>query len=185
VLFRSLRPARPWSAGDDNGCCRGDDGAAGTSVQPRGRLRVERRFDVAPSKVFDAWLNPEIAAQWLFATATRKMADVEIDARVHGTFRFANRFERSTIEYRGTYVELIPYRGLVFTLALPSDPATITRVRVEIVPTNQGAYLTLTHQDVPLDDVSYFERRWTGILYGLGETLDALSEDSTISRSDQ
>jgi hypothetical protein len=33
--------------------------------------------------------------------------------------------------------------------------------------------LRLTHENVPRDHASYVEGRWTGMLYGLGVTLDS------------
>jgi hypothetical protein len=33
----------------------------------------------------------------------------------------------------------------------------------------------LVHENVPRDRASYLEERWTGILYGLGVTLDSAS----------
>jgi uncharacterized protein YndB with AHSA1/START domain len=29
-------------------------------------LKMTRRFDVAPERVFDAWLNPDMMRKWLF-----------------------------------------------------------------------------------------------------------------------
>ena len=54
-------------------------------------IRITRRFAAPAADVFDAWLDPEIAGQWLFATASRPMTHVEIDARVEGAFRFAEQ----------------------------------------------------------------------------------------------
>ena len=32
-------------------------------------IHVTRRFDAAPERVFDAWLDPETARKFLFATS--------------------------------------------------------------------------------------------------------------------
>ena len=58
---------------------------------PLPAVRVRRRFGTSPKRVFDAWIDPGVAGKWLFATASRPMTDVEIDARVPGSFRFADR----------------------------------------------------------------------------------------------
>src|ERR1700719_2247880 len=66
-------------------------------------LRLTRRLDAPPQRVFDAWLDPPLAARWLFATASRPIAHVEIDARVGRRFRFVDRDHGDAIEYVGEY----------------------------------------------------------------------------------
>lgn len=43
-------------------------------------VRVSRRYGSAAEEVFDAWLDPTKARQFLFATDTGKMVRVDIDA---------------------------------------------------------------------------------------------------------
>src|SRR5450755_2174570 len=45
-------------------------------------IRVKKRYDAPSRCIFNAWLDPEVAGKWLFATASRPMAHVEIDGRV-------------------------------------------------------------------------------------------------------
>ena len=150
-----------------------------TMVRPRAKtarraaIRVTRRFHAPPHRVFDAWLDPEVAGKWLFATASHPMARVEIDARVGGSFRFVDQRDGETTEHTGEYVEIVPHRRLAFSLSVEKRPHVITRVMVEIVPVKNGCALTLTHENLPPDYASRSEGRWTGILYGLGVTLDS------------
>jgi len=146
-------------------------------------LRVTRRYDAPSPRVFNAWLDPEVAARWLFATASRPMAHVEIDARVEGSFSFVDRRDGKIIEYTGEYIEIVPHRRLVFTLSMEEHPSVITRVIVEIAPLKKGCELKLTHENVPQDRASHIEGRWTGILYGLGVMLDSASTAFTTIRS--
>jgi uncharacterized protein YndB with AHSA1/START domain len=142
-------------------------------------IRITRRFSAPPERVFDAFLEPEVAGRWLFATALRPMTDVEIDARVGGSFRFAERRDDEIIEHRGEYVEIVPHRRLVFTLSMADRPRAITRVTVEITPRKTGCELALTHEKMPPDYANHTEGRWTGVLYGLGMTLDSRARRST------
>jgi uncharacterized protein YndB with AHSA1/START domain len=135
-------------------------------------LRVTKRYRAPPARVFCAWTDPAIAGTWLFATASRSMARVQIDARVGGAFRLMDERDGEVIEYAGDYVEVSPYRRLVFTLLLPEQRRASTRVIVEIVPHETGSSLTLLHENVPAELASHIKARWTGILYGLGVTLD-------------
>jgi uncharacterized protein YndB with AHSA1/START domain len=134
-------------------------------------LRLTWRFDAQPQRVFDAWLDPPFAARWLFATALRPIAHVEIDARIGGGFRFVDRDEGNTLEYAGEYTEIVPKGRLAFTLVMPCAEPTITRVTVAIRSLNRGSGLNLIHENVPSVTASYVNDRWTGILYGLDVTL--------------
>ena len=125
--------------------------------------------------MFNAWLDPDVASRWLFATATRPIERIEIDARVAGTFRLIERREDGRVEHCGEYVEIVPHRRLVFSLVLADRPRILTRASVEIEPRATGCRLSLMHENVPFDLVSSTEARWTGILYGLGVTLDSFA----------
>ncbi len=137
----------------------------------RTAIRVSRRYRAPPERVFDAWLDPEVARRWLFATAERPMARVAIDARVAGSFRLEDDRAGAAIAYAGEYTEIVPPRRLAFTLSAEHHPRAVTQVRVEIVPRETGCGVTVTNENVPRDYASGTEARWTGILYGLGETL--------------
>ena len=152
------------------------EGQLRPTFEGRAAVRVTRRFSEPPERVFNAWLDPEVAGQWLFATALRPMTDVEIDPRVGGSFRLAERWDGEIIEHAGEYVEIVPNRRLVFILCRADRPRATTRVTVAITPLKTGCELDLTHEQMPFDDANYVEGRWTGILYGLGVALDARSD---------
>ena len=141
-----------------------------STEQPK-PIRVTSRFRAAPERVFDAWLDPDLAGKWLFATASRPMRHVRIDARVAGSFYIAE--QRGRAGHTGEYVEIVPRRRLVFVLRTEDHPDVRTRVTVEIAPVKSGSELTLIHENVPPEHASETAGRWTGILYGLGLTLTA------------
>ncbi|MGH7291410.1 MAG: SRPBCC family protein [Myxococcota bacterium] len=136
-------------------------------------VRVVHRFSASPERVFDAWLDPKRAGQWLFATPQGEMVRVEIDARVGGSFAFVDRRDGEDVEHIGTYLELDRPRRLVFTFGVPKFSAETTRVVVEILPVGAGCELTLTHEGVLPDYASRTQAGWTSILDGLARTLTA------------
>jgi uncharacterized protein YndB with AHSA1/START domain len=142
------------------------------SKQQPTAIRLTRCFDEPPRRVFDAWLDPGLAGRWLFATASRPMTHVEIDARVGGGFRLADRRNGASTEHRGRYLEIVPHRRLVFTLR---EERRSTRVTVEINRRRRGCELCLSHENLPPERAHDTEARWTGMLYGLGETLASRS----------
>ena len=136
-----------------------------------GIVRITRRFRASRERVFDAWLDPAIAGQWLFATALRPMARVTLDARVGGSFCFMYRDNGQDIARTGNYLEIVRPRRLCFTLASENRKRAMTRVTVEITRLPTGCELGVTHEDVPPDCAVQTKNRWEGMLYGLGETL--------------
>jgi uncharacterized protein YndB with AHSA1/START domain len=148
------------------------NGRSRSTPEPADVIRLARRFSAPAEHVFRAWLDPDVAGRWLFATALHR-SDANIDPRVGGSFRFAERLDGRRTEHAGRYLEIVPHRRLVFTLALPDRPRAVTRVTAEISPLRTGCELALTHEHVPPDRAHETEARWTGVLYGLGETLRA------------
>ena len=140
-------------------------------VARRSSLRVARHFDDAAARVFDAWLDPVLARQWLFATATRPIACVEIDARVGGAFCFSEWHDGALVAHAGRYVEIEPHTRLAFTLSSHMHGHAQTHVEVSIDARRRGCTLVLAHAGVPPGRVAYTRARWTGILYGLDVNL--------------
>lgn len=150
-----------------------------SSKQHIGAVHLTRRFRAPPQRVFEAWLDPALVGRWLFATATRPMTDVAIDARVGGSFRLVDRGSNGISEHQGKYVEIVPHRRLVFTLVEPRQRRRSMRVVVEITPCPRGCDLRLSHENLSAERASDIEARWTGILYGLGETLASYKQSRT------
>jgi uncharacterized protein YndB with AHSA1/START domain len=138
---------------------------------------VTRRFEAPAERVYDAWLDPTSAGQWLFATPMGKMVRVEIDARVGGEFIVAEQRGDILAEHVGRYVAIDRPRRLVFLFSVTkfSDPnEQVSRVTIEIVPSAGGCELTLTHEIDP-KWAEYEERTrggWTTILEKLNTMLE-------------
>ena len=149
---------------------RAREGTSHPALRRRPRVRVRRRFNVPPQRVLAAWLDTRIARRWRLATATRPMHEVEIDARVDGAFRFVDR-HGGIAEYRGRYTVLEQPSRLAFSLLHGDDRAS--HVTVEIAAHTRGCELVLTHDAVRGEQVDTVRDRWTGLMYGLAQLLDA------------
>lgn len=134
-------------------------------------VRVTRRFSEAAERVFDAWLDPDTAGRWLFATPTGEMVRVEIDPHVGGAFTLVDRREGEEIEHTGEYLEIARPRRIVFTFSVPKYSKQGTTVNIDIVPLGTGCALTLIHQGVLPDYASRTQEGWGKILAGLAATL--------------
>jgi uncharacterized protein YndB with AHSA1/START domain len=114
---------------------------------PRTSVSLTHHSDASPERVFDAWLDPDIASKWLFTTKT-STSEVQIDARVGGAYTITRR--RAGKEYVGIgeYLEIERPRRLVFTFTMPQYAADIDTVTVEIALDGDGCAVTLTHSDM-------------------------------------
>ena len=136
-------------------------------------IRLVRRIAASQQRVFRAWLDPQIAGRWLFATATHPMIGIDIDARAGGSFCLTDGRYGESFEYRGDYLQIVPWRRLAFTLSTPEHRDAITRVTVDLVPRRNGCALAVTHEAVPLERATITRQRWAGMLHGLALTLDS------------
>jgi len=134
-------------------------------------VRVTRRFTASPERVFDAWLDPDKASKFLFATPTGQMVRAEIDPRVGGKFIFVDRRNGEDVEHVGKYLALDRPRRLVFTFMVPKFSSDATEVTVEIAPLESGCELTLTHKGVYPDYETRTQAGWTMILEGLATAV--------------
>ncbi|WP_372785763.1 SRPBCC domain-containing protein [Phenylobacterium sp.] len=141
-------------------------------TQKTGTVRATHRYDAAPERVFDAWLDPAIAGKFLFATPTGRMIKAEIDPRVGGGFTFTDRRpDMGDVEHVGTYIEIDRPRRLVFDFAVPAYEPTLTRITLDFAPSGSGCELTLTHQGVFEAYVKQTQSGWAMILDGLAKAL--------------
>lgn len=134
-------------------------------------VEVSRRIAAAPEAVFDAWLDPASARQWLFATQDGVMEKCEIDARVGGRFVIVERRGDEHAEHHGEFVALERPRRIAFDF-WTSFGEERTRVTVTIAPDGNGSQVTLRHDGVW---VGYEERTregWAKVLARLAETVE-------------
>jgi len=144
------------------------------TADPSHLLRITRRFEASPERVFDAWLDPAIARKWLFTSPETDIAArrVEIDARVGGKWLMTNPCEGQEIEGIGECLEIDRPRRLVFTFAIPLFGPHVDRLVVEIVPDGDGCMLTLTHELLPPEFHDPTESGWGKMFNRLAVVLD-------------
>ena len=130
-------------------------------------VRVARHFETSAERVFDAWLDPNRAGRWLFATPTGQMVRVEIDVRIGGSFVFVDRRNGEDVEHKGEYLEMDRPKRLVFRFVVPKYSSIYTRVAIDIVPAGRGCNLTLVHEGVLPEYKEQTQSGWKAILDAL------------------
>ena len=129
-------------------------------------VRVSRHFEASPERIFDAWLDSEKVARFLFKTPTGEMRRVEIDPFLGGAYCIVERRNGVDAAHTGKYLELERPRRLVFTLEDTSGFQD-TVVAIEIVPADSGCELTLTHEGVLQEYKDKVQEGWTMIVSSL------------------
>jgi uncharacterized protein YndB with AHSA1/START domain len=141
------------------------------SADPSSTIRITRRFEASMERVFDAWIDPDKARRWLFATPTGQMVRVDIDARPGGSFTITDRRDGEDVEHMGEYVEVDRPRRLVFTFGVPKYSKVMTRVSIDLKPLAEGCELTLTHEGVLPEWLEPSRQGWGMLLEALAGRL--------------
>lgn len=145
------------------------------SVETTEPLVVRHRYEASPERVFDAFLDPQIARRFMFATATGEMIEAEVEPRVGGRFAFTDRRpDMGDVRHVGEFLEIDRPRRLVFTFGVPQFDPAMTTVTIEIAPAGSGCELTLTHDGVGADWREGTGEGWAKILAGLLPAYDGV-----------
>ena len=83
---------------------------------------ITREFEAPPSRVFRAYTEPELVAQWL-GPRRLTMRIEEYDARTHGSYRFLHVDEDGTeYGFHGTFHEVRQDERIVQTFTWDGEP---------------------------------------------------------------
>jgi uncharacterized protein YndB with AHSA1/START domain len=115
-------------------------------------VRLHRTIPAPPSRVYRAWLEPDLLRRWL-SPAGLDVTGAEVDERVGGRFRIwqANA-DGEAGGFESELVELVPDRRLVFRWAFVgpervADPAYDSQLTITFEEAPGGATaLTLVHE---------------------------------------
>jgi uncharacterized protein YndB with AHSA1/START domain len=134
------------------------------------RELVATRTVNSPARlVFEAWTKAELFKRWWVPKSYGlNLLSCEMDVRVGGKYRLVFSHQGSTMEFFGTYREVIPNSRLVWTNEEADGGETVTTVTFE---ENDGKTLLVVHDLYPSKEA--VESGSTG---ALPETLDQLEE---------
>jgi uncharacterized protein YndB with AHSA1/START domain len=136
-------------------------------------LVVRRRIAASAVELFAAWTQPELLRRW-WGPPGAVCTAAEVDLRVGGRYRIANRFGDGTLLWiTGVFEHIEPPERLVYTWSLESRAVQAERVSVRFAPLPDGATeVIVTHERIVEESArSGHERGWVGCLEGLARYL--------------
>lgn len=121
--------------------------AAAAAASKSHVLRMEREFKAPPERVFAAFTDPALFAQW-WGPEGMACPVCEIDLRVGGKWRTCMRGTMGEHWVSGVYREIAPPRRLAFTWAWEENGVRghETVVELEFVPAGRNTRLVLNHR---------------------------------------
>jgi len=139
-------------------------------TQEKPFLVIERRFAVAPEKVWRAWTDPQAIRRWFGPGGPQPVSAAELDLRVGGRFRIVfGGADGNAHEAQGVYREIVPNRRLVFTWTWPrTTPERESLVTILLTEVGGGTEMVFRHERLFDDKVRDDHRR------GWSETFEKL-----------
>ena len=150
---------------------------------PANRTTVERASDTeivvtrtinAPARlVFEAFARAELFRQWWVPQSLGlTLLSCEIDARLGGKYRLVFRHGDSTMEFYGTYTEVVPHSRLTWTNEESGEGGAVTTVTFE---EKSGKTLVVVRDRYPSKEAADAGMA-SGAYDGMSETFDQVDE---------
>ena len=146
-------------------------------AEPQPVVSVTRRIAASPERVFRAWVEPELLVRWQFPDRSTRLEVAAFEARPGGGYTFRFHAEDGHVDtVRGTFLELVPPKRLVFTWTWDtSDPdgGVETQVSVELATDGNGTRVSVRHERLPTPSSCLrHQQGWTGALGHQAELVE-------------
>jgi uncharacterized protein YndB with AHSA1/START domain len=113
---------------------------------------IERAYPVTPERVFAAFADPARKRRWFVDGGGNQVEHFELDFRVGGKelarFCHATPANSFVCTSDGIFQDIVPNRRIVFasTMSVGENRISASLVTVELLPSESGTDLILTHQ---------------------------------------
>lgn len=136
-------------------------------------IQVSHRYAASAERVYDAFLTPEKAKTFFFATPTGQMIQFDLEPKVGGTFTFVDRRPTGDAAHYGTYLELSRPNRLIFQFSVERTGKQNDIVAIEIHSDENGCEAVVNHDLDPqfAEFKDRVEKGWASMLAGLEKVL--------------
>jgi uncharacterized protein YndB with AHSA1/START domain len=130
-------------------------------------LEVRKTIRATPEQLFEAWTRPSILRQW-WGPKGMTCIDAQIDLRIGGAYRIANRFEDGRVVWiAGEFERIEPPSLLVYTWRVDSQ-TTPERVTVRFQLRGGATDVIVLHERIAEEAArEQHKRGWHDCLEGL------------------
>lgn len=142
-------------------------------------LKVEKKINADPTRLFQAWLNAEDFSRWFLSGEMIGIDSVTMDPRPGGKFLINMTLDGKILPHEGEYITIEEPHKLVFTWRSHATENRDTLVTVTFTDlTNPGrskglkekpqTLVTLIHEELLNDiQIKMHNQGWTSILESL------------------
>lgn len=135
-------------------------------------LRIEKKINASPERLFRAWLTPEDFSRWFLAGETT-IGEVVLDPRPGGKFRIDMHMGGKVLPHEGEYRTIEEPNKLVFTWKSHATGGFDTLVTVTFTALGSATMVTLVHELLANEkSVAGHSYGWTNILMGLEKWMN-------------
>jgi len=139
-------------------------------------LKAEIDIKATPEKVYAAWTQSDQFVKWFGPRADGRLEVDKFDCSVGGGYDVTMVFaDGDRVQLTGSYQELDPPKKIVLTwqwAPTGAAPSYETLVTVDLVPTDLGTHLTLTHERFATAETRDEHKGWGPILTKLAVLFD-------------
>lgn len=136
-------------------------------------LVVRRTIQASAERLFAAWTAPRHLTRW-WGPGEITCPEAEIDLRVGGRYRLANRMPDGRIDWiTGTFEAIEPPRRLVYSWGIGEGTTSPERVTVRFEPQGDATEVIVRHERIPTPAARASHRAgWQACLTGLAAYLE-------------
>lgn len=140
-------------------------------------FRIERHFDAAPARVFQAFADPSAKAKWFGGPEKTEHKDEEFDFREGGRESMVTVIgDGSTFGFTAIYTDIVPDERIVYTyeMSMNGQRISVSVATIEVRAARGGTDFVLVEQGVYLDGLDNPEQRRQGteqLMDALGKSL--------------